>query len=55
MTENSETVSEYPASLVVAMMSTIKRQSAIRIGEMHFASPVPDESFKADGSRWHMD
>ena len=34
-------VSEYPASLVVAMLKAIKRQMisdvAIRIGEMHFA------------------
>ena len=47
MTRRSETVSEYPASLVVAMFSAIKRQmisdGAIRIGEMHFAGPVPDE------------
>ena len=46
-TGNSETVSEYPASLVVAMLSAIKRQmisdGAVRIGEMHFAGPVPDE------------
>ena len=46
-TGNSETVSEYPASLVVAMLSAIKRQmisdGAIRLGEMHFAGPVPDE------------
>ena len=46
-TGNSETVSEYPASLVVAMLKAIKRQmisdGAIRIGEMHFAGPVPDE------------
>ena len=43
----SETVSEYQASLVVAMLKAIKRQlisdGAIRIGEMHFAGPVPDE------------
>ena len=41
MTGRSETVSEYPAS------RAIKRQMisdcAIRIGEMHFAGPVPDE------------
>ena len=47
MTGKSETVSEYPASLVVAMLKAIKRQmisgGAIRIGEMHFAGPVPDE------------
>ena len=47
MTGKSETVSECPASLVVAMLSAIKRQmisdGAIRVGELHFASPVPDE------------
>ena len=47
MTGNSETVSEYSASIVAAMLSVIKRQmisdGAIRIGEMHFAGPVPDE------------
>ena len=47
MTGKSETVSEYPASLVVAMLKAIKRQmisdGAIRIGEIHFAGPVPDE------------
>ena len=47
MTGKSETVSEYPASLVVAMLKSIKLQmishGAIRIGEMHFAGPVPDE------------
>ena len=47
MTGKSETVSKYPASLVVAMLSAIKRQmisdGAIRIGEMHFAGPVSDE------------
>ena len=40
-------VREYPASLVVAMLSAIKRQmisdGAIRVGELHFAGPVPDE------------
>ena len=40
-------MSDYPASLVVAMLSAIKRQmisdGAIRIGEKHFAGPVPDE------------
>ena len=48
MTGKSETVSGYPASLVVAMLRAIKRQmisdGAIRIGEMHFACPVLDES-----------
>ena len=47
MTGKSETVSEYPASLVVAMLSAMKRQmisdGATRIGEVHFAGPVPDE------------
>ena len=45
--EKPETVSEYPASPVVAMLRAIERQmisdGAIRIGEMHFAGPVPDE------------
>ena len=47
MTGKSETVSMHPASLVVATLSAIKRQmisdGAIRIGEMHFSGPVPDE------------
>ena len=47
MTGKSETVSGYPASLVVAMLRAIKRQmisdGVIRIEEMHFARPVPDE------------
>ena len=47
MTGNSETVSEYPASLVVAMLKVIKRQmisdGAIRVGELQFARPLPDE------------
>ena len=47
MTGKSETACEYPASLVVAMLSAIKRQmisdGAIKIGEMDFAGPVPDE------------
>ena len=47
MTRKSETMSEYPASLVVAMLSAIKSRmisdGAISIGEMHFAGPVPDE------------
>ena len=47
MTGKSETTCEYPASLVVAMLSAIKRQmisdGAIRVGELHFAGPVPDE------------
>ena len=40
MTGKSETACEYLASLVVAMLSAIKRQmisdGAIRVGEMHF-------------------
>ena len=47
MTGKSETVSGYPASLVVAMLKAIKRQmisdGAIRVGELHFEGPVPDE------------
>ena len=47
VTGKSETVSEYRASLLVAILSDIKRQTisdgAIRIGEMHFVDPVPDE------------
>ena len=47
MTGKTKTMSEYPASLVAAMLSAIKRHMisdvAIRIGETHFASPVPDE------------
>ena len=65
MTGKSETASEYPASLVVAMLSAIKRQTisdgAIRVGELHFAGPVPDEgdlphrARREMESRWHMD
>ena len=47
MTGKPETVSEYPASLVVAMLSAINCQmisdGAIRIGEMYFAGPVSNE------------
>ena len=47
MTGKSETVSEYPASLGVAMLKAIKRQmisdGVIRIEGMLFAGPVPDE------------
>ena len=47
MTGKSGTVSEYPASFVVAMLKAIKRQmisdGVIRIEEMHFAGPVQDE------------
>ena len=46
MTGKSETACEYPASLVVAMLSAIKRQmisdGAIRVGEQHLARPAPD-------------
>ena len=58
MTGKPETVSEYPASLVVAMLKAIKRQmisdGVIRIEEMHFAGPVPDEgdnSTELEGKR----
>ena len=48
MTGKSETACVYPASLVVAMLGAIKRQmisdGAIRVGELHFAGPMPDES-----------
>ena len=60
MTGKSETISEHPASLVVAMLKAIKCQiisDAIRIGEMHFASPVQDESdnrTELEG-RWRVD
>ena len=47
MTGKSETVFEYLAPLVVAVLSAIKRQmipdGAIRVGELHFPGPVPDE------------
>ena len=47
MTGKPETVSEYPASLVVAMLKAIKRQmfsdGAIRVEELHFAGLVSDE------------
>ena len=50
MTGKPETAYEYPASLVVAMLRSFKRQpisdGAIRIGEMYFAGPVPDEGDK---------
>ena len=61
MTGKPETVSEYPASLVVAMLSAIKLQmisdGTIRVGEMHFAGPVPDRggcSTELDG-KWRVD
>ena len=60
-TGKSETACEYPASLVVAMLSAIKRQMisdcAIRIEELHFAGPVLDEgdySTQLDG-KWVVD
>ena len=47
MTGKPERVSEYLASLVVAILTAITRKmisdGAIRIGEMLFAGPVPDE------------
>ena len=61
MTGNSETVSEYPASLVVAMLKAIKRQmisdGVIRVEEMHFAGPVPDEGDSPTElkSKWRVD
>ena len=64
MTGKSETASEYPASLVVAMLSAIKRQmisdGAIRVGELHFASLVPGEGVphrarREMDSQRHMD
>ena len=73
MSGKSEAASEYPASLVEAMLGAIKRQmmsdGAIRVGELHFTGPVPDESdytpklegtWRIDGTwidpkRWTMD
>ena len=65
MTGKSETVSEYLASLVVAMLKAIKRQmisdGVIRVEEMHFARPVPDGGDNPTelegkwGSRRHVD
>ena len=60
MTGKSETVSEYPASLVVAMLSAIKQMisdDAIRVGELHFAGPVPDEGdYSTDlEGKWGVD
>ena len=61
MTGASETACEYPASLVVAMLGAIKRpmisDGAIRVGELHFAGPVPDEGgcpTELDG-KWRVD
>ena len=51
MTGKSETVSEYPASRVVAMLKAIKRQmipdGVIRVEETQFAGPFPDEGDKS--------
>ena len=64
ITGKSETASEYPAPLVAAMLSAIKRQmisdGAIRVGELHFSGPVPGEgdypqSSKGNGNRRDMD
>ena len=45
--DKSETMSENPASLVVAVLSAIKRQMiadcTIKVEELHIAAPVPDE------------
>ena len=53
MTGKSETVFAYLASLVVAMLSAIKRQmisdGAIRYEEVYFAGPVPDEGDSLTG------
>ena len=47
MMGKSETACEYPGSLVVAILSALKSQmisdGAIRVGELHFAGPMPDE------------
>ena len=60
MTGKSETVSEYPPSLVLAMFSAIKRQmisnGAISIGEMHFVKATILQNLKENGEcRRHMD
>ena len=61
MTGKSETACEYPAARVVAMLSAIKCQmisdGAIRVGELHFAGPVPDEGdYPAElGGKWKSD
>ena len=61
MTGKPETVSEYPASLLVAMLSAIKLQmisdGAIRVGELHFAGPVPDEGDNPTelAGKWRVD
>ena len=47
MTRKSETASEYPASLEIAILSAIKHQmisnGVIRVEELHFVVPLPDE------------
>ena len=47
MMGKSETACEYPASLVVAMMSAVERQmisdGAINVGRLAFCKSVPDE------------
>ena len=47
MTGKSEAASEYPVSLVVAVLGAVKRQNisdgAIKVGELHLAGRVPDE------------
>ena len=61
MTGKPETVSAYPASFLVAMLKAIKRQMisdvVIRIGEMYFAGPVPDEGDNPTelGGKWRVD
>ena len=59
MTGKSETASEYPTSRVVAMLSSIKRQmisdGAIRVEELHFAGPVPDEGDYPHRARREME
>ena len=61
MTVKPEATSEYPTSLVVVMLSTIKRQmisdGVIEVGEVHFAGPVPDEvDYPAEhGGTWRID
>ena len=58
MTGKSETVSEFPASFVVAMSKAIKRQmildGVIRVEEMHFVGPVPGEGDYPHRARRNM-
>ena len=55
MTGQSEAASVHLASLVVAILSAIKRQmilcGASKVGELHFAGPVPEWMFswESDG------